>query len=81
MESSREGTMETKEVPLAEPVEMPAPESIPAKGVDTSAAFGNPIGRGTEERLEELDDSPQSEESAVVASGPSISKSGGRLAG
>lgn len=71
-----EVAMETK-FPVPDPVEMPDPDSIPKKGVDTSAAFGNPTGRGTGERLAELEDAPQSEESAVVASGASISKEAG----
>ncbi|MEX2552449.1 MAG: hypothetical protein WD627_05560 [Actinomycetota bacterium] len=69
--------MDMKEVPVPDPVEMPDPESIPTKGVDTSTAFGNPTGRPTEQRLAELDDAPQSEEGAVVGSGTSFSKNGG----
>ena len=73
---AEEAPTTTKEVPLPEPVEMPDPESIPKKSVDTSTAFGNPTGRPTAQRLEELEDAPQSEEGAVVGSGTSFSKNG-----
>lgn len=66
--------MDTKEIPVPDPVEMPDPASIPTKGVDTSTAFGNPTGRDPEERLAELEDAPQSEETAVAAAGTSLNK-------
>jgi hypothetical protein len=66
--------MDTEEVPVPDQVEMPDPEAIPLKGVDTSTAFGNPTGRDPGERLADLEEAPQSEESAVVASGASFSR-------